>query len=222
MNVETITLGAFATNCYLVWSESLWDGVARPNGMTEPPHTSALLVDCAGEADEIIDRATRLGLSISLIVTTHGHIDHIESLAELKRRTGARVAMHELDAPMLADMMLSGAAMFGFPQRSVTPDLLLREGERVEVKDAGIALTVLHTPGHTPGSICLLGDGVLFSGDCLFASGIGRTDLPGGDDLAMMRSLQRLASLDAKLVVYPGHGPVTTIGAEVAHNPWLE
>jgi glyoxylase-like metal-dependent hydrolase (beta-lactamase superfamily II) len=206
MKIDTLTLGAFATNCYLVWSD---------------PSTSAMLVDCAGEADEILDRAKGLGLSISLIVTTHGHLDHVESLAKLKQRTGAPVAVHALDAPMLADPMLNGAAMFGFSHQDVTPDSLLQEGAKVEVSGGGLTFTVLHTPGHTPGSICLLGEGVLFSGDCLFAGGIGRLDLPGGDERAMMRSLHRLAGLDPKLVVYPGHGPATTIGEEVAHNPWL-
>lgn len=206
MKVETLTLGAFATNCYLVYSD---------------PSTSAMLVDCAGEADEILDRASSLGLDISLIVVTHGHIDHVEALAKLKQRTGALVAVHELDAPMLADPMLSGAAMFGFSQHGVTADSVLQEGATVEVGDSGLAFTVLHTPGHTPGSICLLGERALFSGDCLFAGGIGRVDLPGGDERAMMRSLARLVALDPELVVYPGHGPATTIGQEVAHNPWL-
>jgi glyoxylase-like metal-dependent hydrolase (beta-lactamase superfamily II) len=206
MKVETITLGSFATNCYLVWSDT---------------SAAALLVDCAGDADDILERARRRGLTISLIVTTHGHIDHVEALADLKRITGAPIGVHELDAPMLSDSMLSGAAVFGFSQRGVTPDKLLREGEAVGVSEAGLSFEVVHTPGHTPGSICLLGQGALFSGDCLFAGGIGRVDLPGGDERAMMRSLERLAGMDPKLVVYPGHGPATTIREELAQNPWL-
>jgi glyoxylase-like metal-dependent hydrolase (beta-lactamase superfamily II) len=206
MNIATITGGAFATNCYLVWPE---------------PSSSALLVDCAGEADDILDRARSAGLTISLIATTHGHIDHVEALAELKQRTGAKVAVHELDAAMLADPMVSGAALFGLSQQGVTADVLLHEGEAVEVPGSGVMLTVLHTPGHTPGSICLLGDGVLFSGDCLFAGGIGRVDLPGGDEQAMLGSLARLAELDPGLAVYPGHGASTTIQKEREHNPWL-
>ena len=206
MNVETITLGSFATNCYLVWSDT---------------SAAALLVDCAGDADDIIERAQGRGLTVSLIVTTHGHIDHVEALADLKRITGAPVAVHEMDAQMLSDAMISGAAMFGLSQRSVTPDRLLRGGETVGLSEAGLSFEVLHTPGHTPGSICLLGQGAFFSGDCLFAGGIGRVDLPGGDERAMLRSLERLAGLDRDLLVYPGHGPSTTIGAEIAHNPWL-
>jgi len=205
MNVETLTLGALGTNCYLAW-----EGAGK-----------GLLVDCAGEAREVLAAAQGRGIQIELIAITHGHVDHIESLAELKELTGARVAVHELDAPMLGDPMLSGAALFGFPQRGVEAEVLLHEGDSIAVPGSAVSLSVLHTPGHSPGSICLLGDGVLFSGDCLFAGGIGRVDLSGGDPRAMMESLARLAGLDPALVVYPGHGPATTIGAEVAGNPWL-
>lgn len=206
MKIETITAGAFATNCYLVWSDQ---------------GPSALLVDCAGEAAELLGRARSLGIVISHIVVTHGHVDHVEALADLKQRTSARIAVHELDAAMLSDPMVSGAALFGVSQRGAAADVLLREGNTIELPGAAPKLTVLHTPGHTPGSICLLGDGVLFSGDCLFAGGIGRMDLPGGDETAMVRSLRRLAGLGPGLAVYPGHGPETTIRQELAQNPWL-
>ncbi len=206
MNVATLTLGSLATNCYLVWEEG---------------NRRALLVDCAGGARGILRAARERELEIRLIVNTHGHTDHIEGLAGLKEGTGAELAIHELDAPMLADPMLSGAAMWGFSQEGAAGDRLLREGDAITVPGSDIELSVLHTPGHSPGSICLLGEGALFSGDCLFAGGIGRVDLPGGDEGAMMASLARLAELDPALVVYPGHGPATTIGREVRGNPWL-
>ncbi len=205
MNVATLTLGALATNCYLVWQD----------GSSE-----ALLVDSAGDAGDTVRAAEQRGLRIALIANTHGHTDHIESLAVLKERTGAEVAIHELDAPMLADAMLSGAAMWG-EHHEVSADRLLREGDVVVLPGGGGELCVLHTPGHTPGSICLMGEGTLFSGDCLFAGGIGRVDLPGGDEQAMMMSLGRLAQLDPEIAVYPGHGPATTIGDELRGNPWL-
>ncbi len=206
MRVVGLCLGPLATNCYLAWEE----GAAE-----------ALLVDAAGEAADITGAAHRHGVRITLIVATHGHRDHTECLAQLKERTGAPLAVHRLDAPMLSDPTLSGAALFGFPQDNVAADQMLSEGDLISVGEGGPELTVLHTPGHTPGSICLLGEGALFSGDCLFAGGIGRMDLPGGDERAMMESLARLASLDPALTVYPGHGPTTTIGRELRTNPWL-
>lgn len=206
MNIQAFTLGPFATNCYLVWADG---------------DESAFLIDCAGEAERILDQARDVGVEIKTIVNTHGHADHMEDLAALKRDTSALVAIHALDAPMLSDAMLSGAAIFGYPQPHLTADILLSEGESVTLPGSDLALTVLHTPGHTPGSICLLGEGVLFTGDCLFAGGIGRVDLPGGDEHAMMHSLARLSRLDPELVVYPGHGLATSIGRELATNPWL-
>jgi hydroxyacylglutathione hydrolase len=206
MNVVTLTLGPLATNCYLVWEEG---------------RGSALLIDCAGDAEDILQAAEERELEIGLIVNTHGHSDHMEALAGVKERTGVEAAIHELDAPMLSSPLLSGAAMFGFPHEGASADRLLAEGDVVRPPGSGVELTVLHTPGHTPGSICLLGEEVLFSGDCLFAGGIGRVDLPGGDERAMMESLTRLVELDPELKVYPGHGPATTIGEERESNPWL-
>ena len=207
MNLLTLTLGPLGTNCYLVWGEEGGE---------------ALLVDCAGEPETILAEMEARGLRLRLIVATHGHIDHIGALADVARRTAAQVAVHELDAGQLTEPMLSGAALFGLPQEPVAPDLVLREGDMVGLESAGISFRVLHTPGHTPGSICLLGDGILLAGDTLFAGGIGRTDLPGGDEGQMMESLSRLMDLPDTLVVYPGHGPTTTIGEERQHNPWVK
>ena len=206
MKVLCLVLGALGTNCYLVWQEG------KPN---------ALLLDSAGDPDDVLNAARERDLDIKLLVNTHGHSDHIESAASVKQSTGADLYIHELDAPMLADPALSGATMFGLRQETTQADRLLREGDEVSLGGTGLSFTVLHTPGHTAGSICLLRDKVLFSGDCLFAGGIGRVDLPGGDEQAMMASLTRLAELDPDTVVYPGHGPATTIGAERESNPWL-
>jgi glyoxylase-like metal-dependent hydrolase (beta-lactamase superfamily II) len=206
MNVFSLTLGPLATNCYLV---------------SQPGSSQALLIDAAGDPDEIVAAARSHRLEIRLLVLTHGHIDHIEAATEIRRAAGAQLAIHELDAPMLTDSFLSGASVFGFPQKGVPADRLLKGDDVVSLDGTDISLTVLHTPGHTPGSICLIGAQSVFSGDCLFAGGIGRTDLPGGDDHAMIASLRRLIALDPGLAVYPGHGPATTIGAEREGYPWL-
>jgi hydroxyacylglutathione hydrolase len=178
-------------------------------------------VDCAGRAEEVLEAASEKQLRLRQIVLTHGHMDHIESLSRLVQLTSATVAIHELDAPMLRDPELNGAALFGYPYQEVPPDRLLHEGDLISLPDTDIALTVLHTPGHTPGSICLQSDTVLFSGDTLFAGGIGRMDLPGGSERDMMQSLRRLIAFPGELTVYPGHGPATTIGEEREGNPWL-
>ncbi len=206
MTVHPLSLGALGTNCYLVWD--------RPGG-------DALLVDCAGSLDEILAAAQQHNLRLREIVLTHGHMDHTESLAALVERTGVRIALHPLDEAMLHDPMLNGSALFGYPHQEATAGVLLQDGDAVSLPDGSLALTVLHTPGHSPGSICLYGGNVLFSGDTLFAGSIGRMDLPGGDEGQMTASLARLAELPEDTVVYPGHGPATTIGEERRHNPYL-
>jgi glyoxylase-like metal-dependent hydrolase (beta-lactamase superfamily II) len=207
MKVLMMTLGPLGTNCYLVWQERA---------------SAALVIDCAGDALDIVNALDDRDLELRQIVNTHGHADHVEALAGLHEATGAEIAIHEADAPMLTDAYLSGAAMLGFPRPRVAAGRLLSEGDQVSLEGTDIALTVMHTPGHTPGSICLLGGDVLFSGDTLFAGGIGRVDLPGGDPRAMTESLRRLVELAPETTVYPGHGEATTIGDERESSPWLE
>ncbi len=174
----------------------------------------ALIVDAPGDiAAEVLDRAKQLGVRVTTIVATHGHFDHILDLAELKARTGAPVAVHGADAAMLEHPSTEPFPLpFDIP--AVVPDRLLAEGDLVTV--GSVTFAVLSTPGHTPGSICLLSaDGTtLFTGDTLFAGGWGRTDLPGGDVDQLERSLRRLGVLPADTHVYPGHGSATTIGRE--------
>jgi glyoxylase-like metal-dependent hydrolase (beta-lactamase superfamily II) len=174
--------------------------------------TIAIVVDAPLEsAGAVTATLTEHGLSIEAIVCTHGHFDHMAEAAELKRRTQAPVHVHALDAERLRK---PGRSLF-FPDLDVEPVEVARElADMDTVEVGGVKLKVLHTPGHTPGSICLLAEGVLLSGDTLFAGSFGRYDLPGGDPRALRESLLRLAKLPQDTHVLPGHGAATTIGAE--------
>ncbi|HEY3378562.1 MAG TPA: MBL fold metallo-hydrolase [Armatimonadota bacterium] len=186
-------------NCYLVADVEAGD---------------ALLIDAPLQVAEIMcAQAEELGVTIRQIVCTHGHWDHTMGLGELIAATGATVACHALDQDMLEH---PSTAPFNLPftLTPVTPDNLLEDDDVVEVGNHH--LTVLHTPGHTPGCICLYDaeDGILFSGDTLFAGTHGRVDFPGSDPAQMVCSLQRLRALPADTRFYPGHGPESTIGRE--------
>lgn len=163
-------------------------------------------------AGELVER----GWTLKLIVSTHGHWDHIGDNAAVAAHTGAEIAVHPLDRGRLTDPQPLFAP-FDIPPS--VPAVDLAEGGVIRFGE--VRLTVLHTPGHTEGSVCLLGqdEGILYSGDTLFAGGWGRVDLPGGDSTAMVASLARLTALEDRVAVFPGHGPATTIGRERA---WME
>ena len=200
-----LPLGLFQTNCYLVGC---------------PQTRQAMVLDPGGEVAPILAQAQALELEILQIVNTHGHYDHIAGNAALVRATNAPLAVHELDAPLLYSPQHDFSSLLGLQREPCRPDRLLHDGDTVTV--GTLSFQVLHTPGHTPGGICLLGHGVLFSGDTLFNQGIGRTDLPGGDMETLLRSLEKVVlALEDDLVVYPGHGPQTTIGYERQYNPFL-
>jgi glyoxylase-like metal-dependent hydrolase (beta-lactamase superfamily II) len=209
MNVilKMLEVGPFTSNCYIVGSEKTGHG---------------MIIDPGEEAQRILKTVNELGLNIKLIVLTHGHVDHVGGLAEVKESTGAEVAIHENDKRQLASgegRML--ASMFGGIYREPPPpDRFLKDGDIIEIGE--LSFSVLHTPGHTPGGICLLGEGVVFTGDTLFNYSIGRTDLPGGDTDTIMTSIHsKLMVLPDNTIVYPGHGPPSTIGAERKGNPFI-
>jgi hydroxyacylglutathione hydrolase len=200
VRIETGSFGPWETNAYLVW-----DGRS----------TDALVVDPGmGASEPLMERAAANGLRLHLIANSHGHIDHIFDDAPLVDASGAPLAIHPDDA-----YRLDGHNTYGFEMRAVTAGRDLVEGEQVRIGD--LTFDVLHTPGHTEGSVCLYEErrALLLSGDVLFAGSYGRTDLPGGDDELMAASLARLArEVPSGVRVLPGHGSETTIEREL---PWL-
>jgi len=160
------------------------------------------------------------GYAVEYIINTHGHVDHIGANAEVKRATGAKLLIHKDDAKMLTSSAANFSLFMGHPVTSPAADELLAEGD--EIKVGNLVLKVLHTPGHTPGGICLVHELTIFSGDTLFYGSIGRTDFPGGSYRTLIKSIkEKLMVFPDEAVVYPGHGPATSIGFERQYNPFL-
>src|SRR5574341_395800 len=205
MILERLVVGPLGVNCYI-----LGDDAAR----------EAFVIDPGGNARDILNALQQHQLKVSAIVNTHAHFDHVVALDEIRAATGAPFMIHVDEADMLAKAQAS-AALFGLAIPLQKPaDRLLHEGD--ELNAGKISLKVLHTPGHTPGEICLLNGKNLFVGDTLFQGSIGRTDFPGGDYGTLMRSIRdKLFPLPDDTVVYPGHGPSTTLREEKALNPFL-
>jgi glyoxylase-like metal-dependent hydrolase (beta-lactamase superfamily II) len=206
IHIRQTVLGAFQVNCYLLWSAAT---------------ASAVCIDPGDAGSEVAAAIERLGLTLEAIVCTHAHLDHIMGVRELVAATAAPLMLHTDDQWLAARLPEAAERWFG---ARVPPcpaaSRLLRDGDAIEV--GGVSLRVVHTPGHTPGSICLHGHGRLFSGDTLFRASIGRTDLPGGDFDVLSRSLRRLfAELDDTIDVLPGHMEATTIGHERRTNPFV-
>jgi hydroxyacylglutathione hydrolase len=199
--IEVGAFGPWETNAFLVWDGRSPDALVLDPGM--------------GSAVPLVERASANGLRLHVIANSHGHIDHVFDNAAIVRSSGAPLAIHPDDA-----YRLDGRNSYGFDVEPSVATQDLREGDQLRIGD--LAFDVLHTPGHTEGSVCLYEEraGLLLAGDVLFAGSYGRTDLPGGDDDLMVASLARLArDLPDEVRVLPGHGPETTIGRE---RPWME
>jgi len=198
MNVHVFVVGMLSTDCYVVHCRKTKAAIVIDPGFDSP-----------SEAEQILNYVDEEKLDVKFIVDTHGHEDHVSGNRFLKKKYNAPICIHKYDADVVNDLGADTAPA----------NVILNEGDNLEFGDA--KLSVMHTPGHSPGSICLLGEKLIFTGDTLFAGGIGRTDFAGGSDRDMRLSLGKLLRLPEGLVVYPGHGSATTIGEEKRFNPFL-
>ena len=194
LNVHTLTLGSYQTNCYIIHDDSSKDCC-----IIDPGYTPEL----------ILQELDRLGLTAQAILLTHCHFDHVGGVRHIAAETGCEVYLCADDLGM--PPIFTG----GVPYYTKT----YADGQILEL--AGLSLRVLHTPGHTPGSVCLLTEDAMFSGDTLFAGSCGRTDLPGGSWNTILKSLRRLSALENDFRVYPGHGESTSLAAEKRYNPYM-
>jgi glyoxylase-like metal-dependent hydrolase (beta-lactamase superfamily II) len=205
MKYELIIVGALETNCYLVYC---------------PESLECAVVDPGTEAEKIFPVIARMGLKPVVILNTHGHIDHIGANRDIKEKFNVPLCIHSLDNPMLQVEQELELGFFLGAKDSPPADSFLDDGD--EIKIGNSSLKVIHTPGHSPGSVSFLGDGFLLSGDTLFWGGVGRTDLPGGSWKDLENSIrEKILTMPEEIIVLPGHGPHTTVGQEKNSNPFI-
>jgi glyoxylase-like metal-dependent hydrolase (beta-lactamase superfamily II) len=205
MILRTLIVGPIQANCYILGCERTRE---------------AAVIDPGGDADRVLITLAKDKLRCVYIINTHGHFDHSAENKRLKEVTGAQLLIHRADAPMILHQGASGSTWGMNVDNSPPPDRYLEEGDSITLGD--ISLKVLHTPGHSSGGISLFSDKMVFVGDTLFAGSIGRTDFPGGNYDGLIRNVrEKIFTLGDDVVVYPGHGPKTTVGRERRTNPFF-
>ena len=201
MILKTIIAGSMGANCYILGCES---------------SKEAIIIDPGGDYQKIIACLEEQGLEPKIIINTHGHLDHIGA----NDKFNLPIYIHELDAEYLTEPVKNLSALFGPPYTSPAASRLLKDGDKIELGE--ISLEVIHTPGHSPGGICLKTDDIIFTGDTLFCGGIGRTDFPAASEKEIIKSIkEKIFTLDDRVIIYPGHGPCSTVGREKRENPFL-
>ena len=204
--VKKIVLGQLATNCYLLGCRKTKE---------------AVVIDPAEEDDVILKQLEKDGFYLKYIINTHGHTDHIGGNKMLKEKSSAKLLIHRLDESMLTEPKENLSFYTGISLQSPPADDYLEDGKYI--KAGSLDISVIHTPGHSPGSVSLKVDKIIFTGDTLFANGIGRTDLPGGSMSEINHSIkEKLMVLDVSCKILPGHGPSSTLEREIQNNPWFQ
>jgi len=205
MIIKKLIVGPLEENCYIIGDEET---------------KQAIVIDPGDEPDRIIELIKENGLSINAIICTHSHFDHIGAIGDIKRATGGKILIHKDDIE-LYEGVKDQAALWGYEVDDIPgPDGFINEGD--EVRTGRLTFKILHTPGHSPGGICLYGEGVVFTGDTLFQGSVGRTDFYGGDMEKLKESFSRLLDLPENTKVFSGHGAETTIGRERKENFFAE
>lgn len=202
--IKNIISGQLETNCWLIY-----DDITKV----------AIIIDPGEDGSAVIEAIEKLALKPELLINTHGHFDHILSDDVIRKKYNIPLAIHKDDIPFLTDINKNASYVIGKPTVINYPEIIF-EYEK-SYKTSFCNYSVINTPGHTPGSVCILIDNNLFSGDTLFKESVGRTDFPGSSPLAMKKSLQKIKQLDKKILVYPGHGCSTSIEKELASNFYL-
>ncbi|MDD2523474.1 MAG: MBL fold metallo-hydrolase [Endomicrobiia bacterium] len=205
IKVDYVISGELEVNCYFVYDD-----------ITQ----KAIIIDPGQDDETVINKINALNLKPELLINTHGHFDHILADDIIRKKYNIPLAIHKIDLPMLLDSSENASTMIGIPTEIKPAEILF---DKEEEKEASFCkYSIIYTPGHTHGSICILMNEFLFSGDTLFCGSIGRTDLPGGGNYQeIIQSLNKLKKLNKKIIVYPGHGPSSTIEQELLNNPFL-